>query len=77
MRLLRWFVLAILYLAPVMPAQKAADVLAGLSLERKAGQLFVSWILARATAAEREQMRSWIADPGLGGVIVKIGRAHV
>jgi beta-glucosidase-like glycosyl hydrolase/CubicO group peptidase (beta-lactamase class C family) len=75
MRFRRWFVLAILYVAPVMPAQKAADVLAGLSLERKAGQLFMSWILARATATEREQMRSWIADPGLGGVIVSLGTA--
>ena len=55
--------------APLL-AQDAADALLGrLSLEQKAGQLFVSWSLSRpeGKAQNHEKMLGWVRDAGLGG----------
>ncbi|MBM4061853.1 MAG: beta-N-acetylglucosaminidase [Planctomycetes bacterium] len=60
------------------PAQDpAADLLRTLSLEQKAGQLFVSWTLSRSegqgAANNHEKLRAAIRDAGLGGVILSLG----
>jgi beta-glucosidase-like glycosyl hydrolase/CubicO group peptidase (beta-lactamase class C family) len=44
-----------------------------MSLERKAGQLFQSWILSRASSEQKNKMKAWIRDVGLGGVILSLG----
>lgn len=69
---------ALLTLAIVgaLPAQTAAErTLAELGTEAKAGQLFMSWILSRAEGqdGERDRLRRWIRDAGLGGVILSLG----
>ena len=63
----------------------AAAVLVGesklrtLSLEEKAGQLFMSWTLSRSEgegdANNHAKMRRWVAEAGLGGVILSLGTA--
>jgi beta-N-acetylhexosaminidase len=66
------------FLAAVAAAQDpAADLLAKLSLEEKAGQLFMSWSLSRAEqklgASNHDRMVGWVRDAGLGGVILSLG----
>ena len=55
----------------------AAALLARLSLEQKAGQLFMSWSLSRpdtkAGIDNHEQMLRWVREAGLGGVILSLG----
>lgn len=57
--------------------QAAADVverqLRALSLERKAGQLFMSWSLARPDGDNHERLLRWVEEVGLGGVILSLG----
>lgn len=52
-------------------------LLARLSLEQKAGQLFMSWSLSRpdgtGEANNHERMRRWVRDAELGGVILSLG----
>jgi beta-N-acetylhexosaminidase len=59
------------------PTPRADALLASMSVPEKAGQLFVSWILARADGQDetRARLRQQIAELGLGGVIVSLGRA--
>jgi beta-N-acetylhexosaminidase len=59
------------------PAPRADALLASMSVPEKAGQLFVCWILARADGQDepRARLRQQIAELGLGGVIVSLGRA--
>lgn len=49
------------------------EVLQRLSLEQRAGQLFVSWIRADADAKERARIAAFVHDVGLGGVILSLG----
>lgn len=57
--------------APPSPEQ----LLQSLTLEEKAGQLFVSWTLASSVhdADKLLQLQRWVTDVGLGGVIVSLG----
>ncbi|GAB4137687.1 MAG: glycoside hydrolase family 3 N-terminal domain-containing protein [Planctomycetota bacterium] len=50
-------------------------ILSSLTLEQKAGQLFVSWILASSVRDEAElgELERRIAEVGLGGVIASLG----
>ncbi len=57
---------------PALP-KDARTVLAAMSNEEKAGQLFVSWIRADADAKERARIASIVREVGLGGVILSIG----
>ena len=55
-----------------------ADLMARLTLEEKAGQLFMSWSLSRSEqkllgASNHERMVEWVRDAGLGGVILSLG----
>jgi beta-N-acetylhexosaminidase len=66
------------FFAAVAAAQDpAADLLAKLTLEEKAGQLFMSWSLSRAEqklgASNHDRMVGWVRDAGLGGVILSLG----
>lgn len=65
-------------LAAVAAAQDpAADLLAKLTLEEKAGQLFMSWSLSREEqklgGSNHDRMIGWVRDAGLGGVILSLG----
>ncbi len=44
-----------------------------LTLEQKAGQLFVCWSLSRPDGGNHEQMLKWVEEVGLGGVILSLG----
>ncbi len=59
------------------PSARARAVLAGLSLEQKAGQLQMAWILSREAAGTpaRQRLERWIADGVLGGVVLSLGSA--
>jgi beta-glucosidase-like glycosyl hydrolase/CubicO group peptidase (beta-lactamase class C family) len=69
--------------APVVPSPAeawlaAADAsLAALTLEQKAGQLFMSWSLSRSESkagrSNHDQLLEWVRDAGLGGVILSLG----
>lgn len=63
--------------ASVLAQDPAADLLARLTLEEKAGQLFMSWSLSRvdgkAGASNHDKLLAWVRDAGLGGVIVSLG----
>ncbi|HEX6812424.1 MAG TPA: glycoside hydrolase family 3 N-terminal domain-containing protein [Planctomycetota bacterium] len=62
--------------APLAAQDEAQALLGKLSVEQKAGQLFVSWSLSRAEgdkAKNHERMLSWIRDAQLGGVILSLG----
>jgi len=59
-------------------AQDPAETLLGtLSLEQKAGQLFMVWSLSRsegkAGATNHDKLRAAVRDAGLGGVILSLG----
>ncbi|MGB3969615.1 MAG: glycoside hydrolase family 3 N-terminal domain-containing protein, partial [Planctomycetota bacterium] len=55
----------------------ATELLARLSLEEKAGQLFMSWSLSRVEgkdgASNHDRLLAWVRDAGLGGVILSLG----
>jgi beta-N-acetylhexosaminidase len=59
------------------PEDPVEALLQSLTLEQQAGQLFVSWSLARTTGREgqtnHDQMLAWVRDVGLGGVILSLG----
>jgi beta-N-acetylhexosaminidase len=63
--------------ASVLAQDPAAELLARLSLEEKAGQLFMSWSLSRVEGkpgdTNHERMLAWVRDAGLGGVILSLG----
>jgi beta-glucosidase-like glycosyl hydrolase/CubicO group peptidase (beta-lactamase class C family) len=54
-----------------------ADLLAKLTLEQKAGQLFMSWSLSRSEgkpgATNHDKLLAWVRDAELGGVILSLG----
>ena len=52
---------------------RVAATLAKLTLEEKAGQLFVCWTLSRPDGDNHEQMMQWVEEVGLGGVILSLG----
>ncbi|MCK5944681.1 MAG: serine hydrolase, partial [Planctomycetes bacterium] len=57
-----------------LPAQDPVDQqLAALSLEQKAGQLFVSWSLSRPSGDNHDKLLRWVEEVGLGGVILSLG----
>ncbi|MGC6486875.1 MAG: glycoside hydrolase family 3 protein, partial [Planctomycetota bacterium] len=64
---------ALLPCAEELRAQRAAATLHSLSLEQKAGQLFVSWSLSRPSGGNHEQLMRWVEEVGLGGVILSLG----
>ncbi|MFT4512371.1 MAG: beta-N-acetylhexosaminidase [Planctomycetota bacterium] len=47
--------------------------MAKLTLEEKAGQLFVCWTLSRPDGDNHEQMMKWVEQVCLGGVILSLG----
>ncbi|MBK8101316.1 MAG: serine hydrolase [Planctomycetes bacterium] len=65
---------AVITLLP-LPAQDPAELLATLSLEQKAGQLFMCWSLASETPTtdKGKALLTAVADVGLGGVILSLG----
>lgn len=64
-------------LSAAVAQDAAADLLARLSLEEKAGQLFLSWSLSRPEgkdgASNHDRLLAWVRDAGLGGVILSLG----
>lgn len=66
---------ALFAFAPARAQQTPEQCLASLSLQQKAGQLFMSWSLASSVhdAPKREQLLAWVKDVGLGGVILSLG----
>ncbi|MCA8950220.1 MAG: beta-glucosidase, partial [Planctomycetes bacterium] len=54
-------------------SDRAAELLASLTLEQKAGQLFMSWSLTRQSGDNHEQLLRWVRDAELGGVILSLG----
>ena len=58
-------------------AQSAESLLRSMTLEQKAGQLFMSWILSNDEdqGVARRQMHAWIREVGLGGVVLSLGSA--
>jgi len=56
-----------------LSAQGAAAALARLSLEQKAGQLFVAWSLSRPNGDNHERLLRSVEEVGLGGVILSLG----
>ncbi|MFM1871069.1 MAG: hypothetical protein RL398_491, partial [Planctomycetota bacterium] len=62
---------------PLAAQDPAADLLGRLTLEQKAGQLFMSWSLSRSEgqgdANNHERMLRWVKEAGLGGVILSLG----
>lgn len=62
------------WLATALLAQDPVETrLQALSLEQKAGQLFMSWSLSRAEGGNHEKMLNWVRDAELGGVILSLG----
>ncbi len=63
--------------ALLLAQDPAAKLLATLSLEQKAGQLFMAWSLSRAEgkagATNHDALRAAVRDAGLGGVILSLG----
>ena len=54
-------------------AQDPDQLLRSLTLEQKAGQLFVSWSLSRPSGDNHAQLLRWVEEVGLGGVILSLG----
>jgi len=50
-----------------------ATTLGSMSLEEKAGQLFVCWSLSRPADGNHAQIIRWVEEVGLGGVILSLG----
>ena len=61
--------------------ETAEQLLESLTLEQKAGQLFMSWSLSRSEGAgeanNHETMLRWVRDAGLGGVILSLGTVEM
>ena len=53
--------------------RRAAELLQGLDLEQKVGQLFVAWSLSRPQGKNHERLLAAVRDVGLGGVILSLG----
>jgi beta-glucosidase-like glycosyl hydrolase/CubicO group peptidase (beta-lactamase class C family) len=70
--------LLLLFLTLPVGAQSAESLLRSMTLEQKAGQLFMTWILSNDEGQEtaRRQMREWIREVGLGGVVLSLGSAR-
>jgi beta-glucosidase-like glycosyl hydrolase/CubicO group peptidase (beta-lactamase class C family) len=66
-------VLAACASGPAETPPVVAKTLSKLTLEEKAGQLFVCWSLSRPEGDNHEQMMKWVEDVGLGGVILSLG----
>ncbi|MBL8732760.1 MAG: serine hydrolase [Planctomycetes bacterium] len=71
------FVSSFVSILPLAAQDAASRLLATLSLEQKAGQLFMAWSLSREAPAggksNHEALRRTVADAGLGGVILSLG----
>jgi beta-glucosidase-like glycosyl hydrolase/CubicO group peptidase (beta-lactamase class C family) len=68
--------IAVLALAAAVSAQTSAErLLASLSPEQRVGQLMMCWSLSRTDEgyARGTELRQWIEDPGIGGVILSLG----
>ncbi len=67
----------VLPLSAQTDAQSAERLLRSMTVEQKAGQLFMLWILSSGSDedAPRQQMRQWIREVGLGGVVLSLGSA--
>ncbi|MEC7725091.1 MAG: glycoside hydrolase family 3 N-terminal domain-containing protein, partial [Planctomycetota bacterium] len=72
-RVVSLFALVLLAAAPAPRAQDPQRLLAALSTEQKAGQLFVSWSLSRPSGDNHAQLLRWVEEVGLGGVILSLG----
>ncbi len=73
-RLLALFSLGLIVgTVPARAQDPVAAALSGLSLEQKAGQLFVSWSLSRPDGDNHAQLQRWVEEVGLGGVILSLG----
>jgi beta-N-acetylhexosaminidase len=64
--------------APLDPAQRAwvDSIFATLSLRQKVGQLIMPWVggeYAAIGSAEFEQVRAWVEEDQVGGLIISIG----
>ncbi|MBK8977349.1 MAG: serine hydrolase [Planctomycetes bacterium] len=71
--------LAAVCLAPLAAQTTRAErLLAELTLEERAGQLLMCWSLTRDDLdyARAAELRRWIADPAIGGVILSLGDAE-
>ncbi|MBL8756179.1 MAG: serine hydrolase [Planctomycetes bacterium] len=62
---------------PLHAQDPAAELLAGLSVQEKAGQLFMAWSLSRTDgkdgASNHDKLLTQVRDAGLGGVILSLG----
>ncbi len=71
------FVVPFGLLATTLAQDPVADLLASLSVEQKAGQLFMAWSLSRsegkAGATNHDKLLAAVRDAGLGGVILSLG----
>lgn len=63
--------------ATALAQDPATELLRSLSLEQKAGQLFMSWTLSRSEgqgeASNHAKMQRWVREAELGGVILSLG----
>ena len=59
--------------SPRLHAQSVAARLGQMTLEQKAGQLFVAWSLSRASGDNHARLLRWVEEVGLGGVILSLG----
>ena len=68
---------AVLSASVVLAQDPAEQLLQQLTLEQKAGQLFMSWSLSRSAgegaANNHEKLLGWVRDAELGGVILSLG----
>jgi beta-glucosidase-like glycosyl hydrolase/CubicO group peptidase (beta-lactamase class C family) len=67
--------LLLLAAAPLAAQDSVEHLLASLTLEQKAGQLFMCWSLSRADGQQqqRRDLLAAVRDAGLGGVILSLG----
>ncbi|MBL8748476.1 MAG: serine hydrolase [Planctomycetes bacterium] len=56
-------------------SERVEAVFRSLSLEQKAGQLFVAWCLSREEGQNHEELIERVRGAGLGGVILSLGTA--
>ncbi len=73
--MLRPCILAALLAVPTVAQTTAEAVLARLSTGEKAAQLMMCWSLSRTDDAypRLHELRAWIEEPGIGGVILSLG----
>ncbi|MBX3461612.1 MAG: serine hydrolase [Planctomycetes bacterium] len=65
--------LGLLASAALAAQDPVAERLAALTLEQKAGQLFVAWTLSRAEGDHHERLLAAVGEAGLGGVVLSLG----